>query len=59
MMHGTILYNAWANEQMLINNNTQTKQYTIIKQKQSLVHRVHSGVAIMLHMYGVASFVHS
>jgi hypothetical protein len=26
MMHGTILYNAWENEEMHINNNTQTKQ---------------------------------
>jgi len=33
----------------------QTKQNTIIRQKQSLVHKVPSGVAILLHVYGVAT----
>jgi hypothetical protein len=33
----------------------QTKQNTIIRQKQSLVHKVPSGVVILSHVYGVAT----
>ena len=40
-----------------INMKTTTKN-TIIKQKQSLVHKVPSGVAIMSHVCGGAAIVH-
>jgi hypothetical protein len=33
----------------------QTKQNTVIRQKQSLVHKVPSGVAIMSHVCSVAA----
>ena len=42
------------NKISLLTENTQTKQNTIIRQKQSLVHKVSSGVAIMSHVCGVA-----
>jgi len=43
------------NKISLLTENTQTKQNTIIRQKQSLVHKVPSGVAILLHVCGVAA----
>jgi hypothetical protein len=43
------------NKISLLTENTQTKQNTIIRQKQSLVHKVPSGVVILSHVYGVAA----
>jgi len=41
---------------LLTKKNTQTKQNTIIRQKQSLVHKVPSGVATLLHVWGIFVF---
>jgi len=42
------------NKISLLTENTQIKQNTIIRQKQSLVHKIPSGVAILSHVCGVA-----
>jgi hypothetical protein len=42
------------NKISLLTKNTQTKPNIIIRQKQSLVHKVPSGVAILSHVCGVA-----
>jgi Fe-S-cluster-containing hydrogenase component 2 len=47
--------NKQINKISLLTKNTQTKQNTIIRQKQSLVHKVPSGVAILSHGCGVAA----
>ena len=46
---------ACKNKISLLTENTQTKQNTIIRQKQSLAHKVPSGVAILSHVCGVAA----
>ena len=43
------------NKISLLTENKQTKQNTIIRQKQSLVHKVPSGVVILLHVCGVSA----
>jgi hypothetical protein len=43
------------NKISLLTENTQTKQNTIIRQKQSLIHKVPSRVAILSHVCGVAA----
>jgi len=56
-MHGHIRTKIKAckkiNEISLLKKNTQTKQNIIIRQKQSLVHKVPSGVVILPHVCGV------
>jgi len=42
------------NKISLLTENTQIKQNTIIRQKQSLVHKIPSRVAILSHMCGIA-----
>jgi len=58
-MHGHICTEIKAckkiNKISLLTENTQTKQNTIIKQKQSLVHNVPSGVAILSHVCGITA----
>ena len=46
------------NKISLLTKNTQTKPNIIIRQKQSLVHKVPSGVAILSHVRDVAAIVH-
>jgi len=41
------------NKISLLTENTQNKQNTMIRQKQSLVHKVPSGVVILSHVCGV------
>ena len=43
------------NKTSLLTENTQTKQNTIIRQKQCLVHKIPSGVVILSHVCGVAA----